>query len=243
MRTQLQKSCWAIVLVLAVAGTLLAQPGGQRPGGERDDRRGRRDRGGDEEPQPPAEQKVELPQDPRLLALHKDFVTKAEKLAVEYERGGELDKAREVYVQILRLVPNYPAAVRKLDEITQREATAERKVVDVAADQGWQPTGIQLQAGKPVRIKATGEWTFRMVHKLSADGMEIPEELRDFKLGALVGMIAGGDPKDVKPFAIGANYEFTPDRSGQLMLRMYDSDPSDNAGKLSVEITGTFAKR
>jgi len=225
-----------LVVTLVLAGGLAAQQG-NRPG--KRDKKDQDEKSGEA----PAEPVVELPQDPRLLALHRDFVAKAEKLAVEYERGNQVDKAAEVYAQILKLIPNYPPAVKKLAEVRERQATAERKVLDVAADQGWQPAGVYVTEGKPVRIKANGEWTFRMVHKISADGMEIPEELRDFRLGSLVGMIAGGDPKEVKPFMIGSQYEFTPERSGQLMLRMYDSDPSDNAGKLEVEITGTFEKR
>ncbi|MBX7167487.1 MAG: hypothetical protein K1X74_14250 [Pirellulales bacterium] len=193
--------------------------------------------------QPEAPPAVELPSDPRLLALHRDFVTKAEKLAGEYERTADIGKARDVYVQILKLVPNYPPAVKKLDEIRQREATADRRVLDVQADGGWQPTGVFVEPGRPVRIKAAGEWTFRMVHRLSADGMQIPEELRDFNLGALVGMIATEDPEKAKPFLVGSQYEFVAELPGQLLLRMYDSDPSDNQGRLNVEITGTFSKR
>jgi hypothetical protein len=41
---------------------------------------------------------------------------------------------------------------------------------------------------------------------------------------------------------VGASSEFTPEKAGRLFLRMYDSDPSDNAGKLNVEIRGTFEK-
>ena len=54
-------------------------------------------------PQPP-QKKPSLPVDPQLLGLHKEFVVKAEKLAIEYERKKQFDKAREVYESMVRLV-------------------------------------------------------------------------------------------------------------------------------------------
>jgi hypothetical protein len=73
--------------------------------------------------------------------------------------------------------------------------------------------------------------------------MEIPEELKDFNLGCLVGkIVTGGNPDENKPFQIGKEQTFTPESAGRLYLRMYDHDPSDNKGLLSVEITGTFEK-
>jgi hypothetical protein len=43
-------------------------------------------------------------------------------------------------------------------------------------------------------------------------------------------------------FLIGSSTSFTAERDGRLFLRMYDSDPSDNLGKVSVYLEGTFKK-
>jgi hypothetical protein len=182
------------------------------------------------------------PTDPRLLALHKDFVQKAEKLASDLEKQRQFDKAQEVYEAILRLVPKYPAAEEGLNKMMQLQATADRKVMDVMANKGWQDTGVNLIAGKPVVIEAKGTWTFRLSSEISAAGMEIPKELRDFAIGALVGVIVQGNSKDFKPFLVGAKKEFEAPQSGRLLLRMYDYNPDDNEGKLSVTIQSTFAK-
>jgi hypothetical protein len=181
------------------------------------------------------------PTDPKLIELHKEFLGKAEKLAEDYERKKQHDKAREVYEAILRLVPNYPRAEEALTKIHEAEATTDKKQVMVLATKGWQDSGIVLQEGKPVIIEAKGAWTFKMSHQVGPDGIEIPKELRDFNLGALIGVIVTGtDPKEFKPFHIGEKKEFTADRSGRLMLRMYDSDPSDNIGQISVQVQSTF---
>jgi hypothetical protein len=220
-------ACCGAFLLLA-AGTV-AHGQGRGPGN--------RSRQDDDEA-PPAR-----PTDPRLIELHKDFLLKAEKLATEYERKKDVEKAREVYLAILRLVPQYPLAEKAMQRLTQEEATTDKKSLDVLADKDWQDTGVTLLKGKPVIIEASGSWTFQMTYKLGPDGIEIPEELRNFSLGSLVGVIAGpGGAGDAKPFFIGARKEFIAEESGQLFLRMYDSDPSDNDGKLQVTIQSTFAK-
>jgi hypothetical protein len=127
--------------------------------------------------------------------------------------------------------------------IKQKELTAERKQLEVFANQDWQDSGVTLLAGKTVVIQAAGNWNFKMSHQLGPEGMEIPKELRDFNLGSLIGIVAAGDPKDAKPFYIGTGLEHTAEQTGRLFLRMYDSDTTDNVGKISVEIQGTFDRK
>ena len=181
-----------------------------------------------------------LPDDKKLLALHLDFVKKAEKLASEYEGTKDWGKARAVYEEILKLVPQYPSANAKLTEMIQREAGAQKVVLNIKADSDWQDTGIELVEGKPIIIQVTGTWVFRLEVETTADGLTIPKELRDFPLGCLVGMIPSDDPKQAKPFVLGSGKQFISERSGKLFLRMYDTDPRDNRGSLKVEIHGTF---
>ena len=189
--------------------------------------------------------------DAKLRELHAEFVTRAETLALEYMQAGEraktdnlkraeFEKARIVAEQILRLVPKYPRAQQIVDRVKQYEANAGTVTFDVAADQNWQDTGVRLIEGKPVSLVAAGSWKFHMEHELTPDGMEIPKELRDFKLGSLIGIIYTGDLKDAKPFLIGSKREFDAEKSGRLFVKMHDSDPRDNEGSVTLKITGTF---
>jgi len=212
-----------------------AGPGAPGGGGQ-----GQAGRGGNNaQPKP----EFKLPDDPRLIEMHKTFVLGVEKLATEYERTNQIDKARSCYEEILRLVPTYTPATEKLAGIQQREATAERRSMDVYANKGWQDAGLNIVAGKPVSVKSSGIWTMKMTYNLPPDGIEIPKELRDYPLGALVGKI-GTSPTDEegKVFLIGSSTSIIADRDGRLFLRMYDSDPEDNIGKLTVSIEGTFKK-
>lgn len=184
----------------------------------------------------------DLPGDPELLKIHTEFVTKTVKLAKDYERKQDIEKARECYERILKLLPRLPEAEQALAKIKAKQLTADKKRMTVNANSGWQDTGVDVLADKPVAVEVNGSWTFRMSEELGPDGMEIPEELREFNLGSLIGMIQTPGDKEIKPFLVGKGVEFTPEKSGRLLLRMYDSDPSDNTGRLNVEIHGTFEK-
>ena len=155
---------------------------------------------------------AKLPDDPKLLQVYEQFVLHAEKLAADYIKNDQFDKARTCYEEIVRLVPSYAKGKQGLEEIKQRQATFMRANVSIYANKGWQDTGIVVAEGKPlIRFYATGKWNFRLSHEISADGMEVPKELRDFNPGSLVGKIDDGDPKGGKPFFVGSSYSNTPE--------------------------------
>ncbi|WP_146523299.1 hypothetical protein [Stieleria varia] len=193
-----------------------------------------------------AENQPQLPADPQLLSLHKEFITKAEKLAGEYERKKELERAREVYEAMVRLVPKYQPAELGLERILRSQLMKDRKLTEVLADQGWQDSGATLQQGMPVHVEVKGVW--KVVLQTGPEGVVVPEEARPrdgrIKFGTLIGVIATspGDLEKEKPFVVENNTEFTADKSGQLFLRMYDLDPTDNEGKMLVLIQSTFGK-
>jgi hypothetical protein len=221
--------------LMLTAGTVAAQKGRKAANGNKTTTASQ---GGDTSKSEP-----ELAADPRLKKLQVDFVIEAARLAKEYERKRDIEGARGCYEQILRLVPHHPDAEKALGRIHDEELTAEKKKLQVKATDGWQDTGVNVIANRPIQIRADGTWTFKMEYVLDADGMEIPEELKDFNLGCLVAkIVTGGNPDENQPFQIGKEQTFTPEAAGRLYLRMYDKDPSDNKGFLSVEITGTFEK-
>ena len=277
--------------ICLLAGELLAQqPGQAGTGGPNGGRRNNK------------KPVVQLPDDPNLLKLEKQFVQEAEKLALEYAKNNQLDKAKACYQEITRFVPTYGGAQANLNKIQTKEATAMRKTMDVVANKGWQDTGLDVIEGKPVSFRATGSWHILLDYEVPTDGIEIPKELRKFHLGSLIGIVIppGHQPGDTnyteaqepssdkpaeegtekpaaettekpaqastevnaneslaesaqrqkeeeddktpKPFLVGKALDYwTSNRNGRLYLRMYDADPKDNTGKLTVQIVGTFA--
>jgi hypothetical protein len=234
----------AIVAALAmfVADVVVAQqqpprrPPGMQPG--RQGGQGGRGNQNDEKPE------YKPPDDPKVLELYRTMIFGMEKLAADYEKTNQIDKARTCYEEILRVAPMYSAAQDKLKAVKMKEAIADRRTFKVKATMAWQDTGISVVEGKPITIKASGTWNLKIAYTVDADGVEIPEELRNFPLGALVGAIAvpGAPPDEMKPFLIGTSKSFDAPKSGRLLLRIYDSAPEDNMGEVTATIEGTFAK-
>lgn len=229
---------FVVTLVLAVFMVAVVAPfwqsktsEAQSPASKRTKRRGKKKSKGKKPPP--------LPNDRRLLSLHLEFVKKAEKLALEYERKKELDKAKAVYGEILKLVPQYASAKQRLDLIRQKEANAKVKQVRVLANKDWQDSGVDILVGKPVTIRAAGTWTFNLKVELGPEGIKIPKELRKYNLGCLVGAINSGSGKP-EPFVVGRETSFVAKKSGRLYFRMYDVRPDDNSGNLKIEVRGTF---
>ena len=189
---------------------------------------------------PKEEEPLKLPPDPRLVEIHREFVSKAEKLGDEYARKKDWEKARVAFTEILKLVPNYKPAVEKMKVINGELSIANKKVVTVEARDGWQDTGIDVVEGSPIGFRAEGEWIF--VHIGDPNGFEIPREMRDYKLGSLIGVVAKSavPDKDTRPFSIGNQRQMNAPQTGRLLLKMHDIFNDDNRGSIRVEISGNF---
>ena len=186
-------------------------------------------------------EKSTLPTDPKLVDLHKDFVTKAEKLGDDYAKQEDWEKSRVVFQEILKLVPKYPSAIKKLEVIRTKLSQANRKIVTVDASRDWLDTKIDLEEGSPVGFKTDGEWTF--VFEGDANGIELPKEFREFRdlrLGSLIAIIAAPGETKPRPFLIGKEKSMSAPKSGRLFLKMYDGYNSNNRGSIKVEISGNF---
>jgi|GEM_PF-1644838 len=184
--------------------------------------------------------------DPQLISLHRDFLIKLEKAAIEFEENEQLQKAVEAYQAILRILPEHPGANKGMQRIFNQVATADKEVVKVHADKAWQSTGVVLQKGTPARIVAKGTWGFTLEMELTPEGITIPKELKDYKMGSLIGIILAPGDKKIEAddsFHVGNAKEFIVKKSGILYLRMYDIDPRDNEGELDVMIQSTFINR
>jgi hypothetical protein len=171
----------------------------------------------------PNANKSKLPDDQRLLEIHQAFIRGAMKLALEYERKKDLDKAITCYHEILRLVPNYGPAQAGLAKIIGKQATAKRVVVEVMANKGWQDSGVDVIEGKPVMIRADGHWKLNMHYPVGGEGIEIPKELRQFNLGSLIGIII---PPGEKP---SANIEAPAESSESAAAENSGDKPAEQA--------------
>jgi hypothetical protein len=120
--------------------------------------------------------------------------------------------------------------------------------VTIAADRGWQSSGVLLEGGKSYQITARGRYqiareTLAGVERAwpSEPGGVTIEYQDDRPLGMLLGAIvseAGGGAGFARPLAIGLGAKISPDVSGTLYLRVNDSGArlDDNRGALTIRI-------
>jgi hypothetical protein len=119
--------------------------------------------------------------------------------------------------------------------------------VDVAADRGWQSTGILLEAGMKYRLEAGGRYKIAAeprIWRSEPNGVTIR-----YYAGRPLGMLLAAvhpDPYDpaarsslLSPIEVGLGAELTPAETGTLYLRINDSPAElrDNAGSLQVQVT------
>ncbi|TWT30247.1 hypothetical protein KOR34_48050 [Posidoniimonas corsicana] len=125
----------------------------------------------------------------------------------------------------------------------------------IAADRGWQSTGVLVEAGQQYEVQAAGRYTIAV----EPDGRPVPCEAGgvtlDYHAGAPLGMLlAAIDPRDaagqkvspaakggfLRPARLGLASRFRAPYSGTLYLRVNDSPAklADNSGELRVKISG-----
>ena len=122
---------------------------------------------------------------------------------------------------------------------------------ELAADGGWQPTGVLLELGDSVRIRSTGKYQMRLP-KLG-DGTQWSVEpngvtfqyYRGNPLGSVLAEVAGkNEPEQTKswePERLGIDSTITASKKGELFLKVNvpSKSLSDNVGTISVEISVT----
>jgi hypothetical protein len=116
----------------------------------------------------------------------------------------------------------------------------------VAADRGWQPSGILLERGVPCQIRASGRYQVAdqpQIWWCEPGGVSI-RYYGGLPLGILLAAVRAEPPQAgqpsglLEPVVVGLGTALTPERSGTLYLRINDSpaELDDNAGSLTVTV-------
>jgi hypothetical protein len=120
---------------------------------------------------------------------------------------------------------------------------AEQSTITIAADRGWQSSGVRVEPGSEYNITATGRYQLADAPKVwwcEPDGVTIRYH-RGRPLGILLAMVV---PDDVAagpwpdPIPIGAAGTLSVQAAGTLFFKINDSpsELSDNAGSLEVTV-------
>ncbi len=116
------------------------------------------------------------------------------------------------------------------------------KRLKIAADQGWQPTGVLVEKGQTYRIDARGKYVVGQ----ESDGKPWPSEANGISLsyyhgqplGKLMAMIDSESSANLEPFPVGVHKIFKAKRTGTLYLRINDhpSRLAENRGSVAVRV-------
>ena len=117
--------------------------------------------------------------------------------------------------------------------------------VEIAADRGWQSTGLVLEAGKTYKLTASGRYSLGKEPKewwCEPGGVTIRYH-HGLPLGMLVAAVRNdsvpASPSELlQPTPIGLAAELTPTSTGTLWLKIneHESEWADNEGKVEVEV-------
>lgn len=123
---------------------------------------------------------------------------------------------------------------------------AEMTTIEIAAERGWQSSGVAVAAGEPITITATGRVTLVSEPRpwvSEPDGITIRYAGGE-PIGRLLGIVIGattGEPPTRylgEVLSIGRAATITPQADGTLYLRIndFDAERSDNTGHYDVTI-------
>ena len=183
----------------------------------------------------------------RFRQLHR-FVREADFSERFYELVGDDwdDLAEQWAVFIANLEYGHDIASTMLDFTPGRPLPDSGAAVSVAADRGWQNSGLRLEAGTTYRLRARGRYQVAQEPQIwwcEPGGVSI-RYYRGLPLGVLLGAVRPDEVPDDKPrslirsITIGLDALLTPPETGTLFLRINDSagELHDNAGSLVVGV-------
>jgi hypothetical protein len=182
----------------------------------------------------------------RKLAVHPDAKDFNERLRREFATDWpQLAEEWQLFVEHLEY--GYDLTREAIDFRPGKLLAATGTKVKVAADRGWQSTGLTLEAGKGYRLRATGRF------QVASDPQPWPSgpagvTIRYWEGKPLGMMLAAVHPEPfdpssqsslLKPIAIGEDATIEPAITGTLYLRINDSpaELNDNAGSVEVRIS------
>jgi hypothetical protein len=151
----------------------------------------------------------------------------------------------EWQVFVVNLEYGYDVPRMAIDFLPGRPLPPSGARATVAADRGWQSSGVRLEAGRSYRLWASGRYQVANRPRTwwcEPGGVTI-RYYRGQPLGILLAAVHPDPPGPgssplIRPQVVGLDATLTPQQAGTLYLRINHSaaELADNAGSLSVEI-------
>ncbi|WP_417847819.1 tetratricopeptide repeat protein [Thalassoglobus sp.] len=224
-RTRIQNGFVSLLVIAATATPLWAQ--GTRPS--------------------PAEIKS---LDSKAAKVEQDFLKSLVELATDYEKAGDVERAKEMLQSILKIKPNSESVKSKLTEFENEVFDRKSTTIDLDVSRGWTNAGVMVTKDQPIRVEATGSYRLMVNEELGPKGYVQKDAAQDLissvPTGALIGMIAPAtrkrNQKPPVPFLLGDAKELKPSESGILFVRVNTPPQAKCTGKIKVKLSGNITR-
>lgn len=176
----------------------------------------------------------------RLSKAEELLLNEYTEVANEYYKKGEREAASQVLRRILEINPKQEGIQKQIDSIGEELLQENGLKVKFDVANRWMPV-CEVEEGKPIRIKATGDYKLDLTMPVSVTGLSTKDPATDYisvaPFGALFGVVVTGD-KPGDPFAITDSMEFTPKKSGVLIIRINTPATAKCKGDLELQLSG-----
>ncbi len=180
--------------------------------------------------------------DQQAEQAHKAFLETSADLAREYEDLGELEKAKGILEQMLKLSPDLKQVKDKIDSLEEARIAGNEALLEVDASKSWVPANVGMTKGNTIRFESQGEYRMLVNQTVGPDGVASKDVKTDLAsgvpLGALMGLIVDAKGKSSDPFSIGKTGEMKAPQDGQLFVRVNVPPKSKCIGKIKLRVTG-----
>lgn len=185
-----------------------------------------------------SEKQLQLRAEKAEIAL----LTELNEIAVEFEKQGEREQALDILSRIDKISPGATGVKDRIAVLREELLRDNGMKADIDTARGWgtQPLA-EVEAGKPFRIAAAGEYKLNFLAAIPVTGLPTVDTTRDHvqeaPFGALIGVILT-DGKPGKPFVINDGAEITPPKSGFLFVRVNVPSAAKCTGSIKVQLSG-----
>ena len=171
------------------------------------------------------------------------FIKDGMEIAIEYEKNGDLQKAKNMYEQIQRLDNRITGVDAKIEFLDQQLVAANQQVHMLDTSKGWVSIGMAYK-GRKFRVLTAGTYTMTLKQEPNAMGFENGDVKKngmdpEFPLGSLIGAYYTGK-KPGKPFLIGKEHTLVPEKDGILYLKVNVPPVIACEGIINIGTSGWF---
>lgn len=177
----------------------------------------------------------------RLSKAEEGLLKEYMDVAKEYLKNGDNEEALTVLKKVEHINPKMDGLKQEMDRINEVLMQDNDFKFEFDVSKFWGSPICEVTEGKPFRLTAAGEYKMIYSTAIPLGGLPTKEPATDHvaaaPFGALIGVIVtDGKPGD--PFVVNDKLEYTPQKGGQLHLRVNVPAAAKCTGDIKIQMSG-----